>query len=90
MPVSLGVARALWVTRVFHAIAVFLLTLTGLTGDRGVIYFVGLAIVAVLLAYENAIVSEKDLSRVNTAFMTMNGIISVVYIAFLTVDLLVH
>ena len=45
--------------------------------------------VAALLAYENAIVSAKDLSRVNTAFMTMNGIISVVYIGFVTADILV-
>ena len=48
----------------------------------GVIYFLGVAVAAALLACENAIVSTRDLSRVNTAFMTMNGIIGIVYIGF--------
>ncbi len=89
LPVSLGVAPALWVTRSFHLLAVALLVAVGLEMDRGAAYYTGVAIVSALLAYENAIVSAKDLSRVNTAFMTMNGIISVVYIAFLTADLLI-
>jgi 4-hydroxybenzoate polyprenyltransferase len=90
LPVSVGVAAALWLTRLFHLAAVALLLLTGLERELGAVYFSGLAIVALLLAWENAIVSPRDLSRVNTAFMTMNGVISVVYIVFLTTDLLLH
>lgn len=87
LPASLGVGPALALTRVLHLLSVVLLIATGIAGELGTIYFVGVAVVAVLLAYENMIVSVKDLSRVNTAFMTMNGIISVVYIVFLTADL---
>lgn len=89
LPLSLGVGWALWVTRVFHLLAVALIVSEGAVRHRGVIYFAGAALVVALLAYENAIVSARDLSRVNTAFMTMNGIISVVYIAFVTGDLLI-
>lgn len=90
LPVSLGVGRALWVTRVFHLLAVALIVAVGMVFSQlGVIYFLGVAVVAALLAYENAIVSARDLSRVNVAFMIMNGIISIVYIAFLTTDIVV-
>lgn len=88
LPVSLGVGPALWVTRAFHLLAVTLMLELGVTLTLGMIYFIGVAVVAALLAYENAIVSAKDLSRVNTAFMTMNGIISVVFLAFVTADIL--
>ncbi|MDO8736482.1 MAG: UbiA-like polyprenyltransferase [Thermoleophilia bacterium] len=89
LPVSLGVARALLVTRVFHMISAVLMMEVGLVLDLGLIYYIGVGVVTWLLSYENAIVSAKDLSRVNTAFMTMNGVISVVYVAFVTADVLV-
>ena len=90
LPASLGVGRALWVTRIFHLLAVALLVVVGIEFRQlGVIYYLGVAVVAALLAYENAIVSTKNLSRINMAFMTMNGIISVIYIGFLVADLLV-
>ena len=87
LPASIGIAGALWVTRSFHLAAVALLVLVGQVEGLGVVYYAGLAVVALLLSYENAIVSPGDLSRVNTAFMTMNGVISVVYVAFLVADL---
>jgi 4-hydroxybenzoate polyprenyltransferase len=43
-----------------------------------------------LLAYEHSLVSKDDLSRLNAAFFTMNGIISVIFFVFLALDLLVH
>lgn len=89
LPVSLGVAGALLVTRGFHLLAAALMLEVGLVLDLGLIYYIGVGVVAGLLAYENAIVSAKDLSRINTAFMTMNGIISVVYAGFVTADILV-
>ncbi len=80
----------MWVTRIFHLLAVALLVVVGIEFRQlGVIYYLGVAVVAALLAYENAIVSAKNLSRINMAFMTMNGIISVIYIGFLVADLLV-
>lgn len=89
LPASLGVARALWITRAFHLLAVLLLVVMGPVFDLGLLYYIGVGVVAALLAYENAIVSAQDLSRVNTAFMTMNGVISVVFIIFLTADILI-
>lgn len=90
LPVSLGVGRALWVTRIFHLLAVALMVTVGMVFSQlEGIYFLGVAVVAALLAYENTIVSARDLSRVNVAFMIMNGIISIVYIAFLTTDIVV-
>lgn len=88
LPASLGVGPSLALTRLFHLLSVALLVAMGIVSEIGAIYFIGVAAVALLLAYENAIVSAKDLSRIGTAFMTMNGIISVVYIIFLTADLL--
>ena len=89
LPASIGVGSALWVTRVFHAVAVMLLIAVGLAFPAlGPLYYAGVGVVAALLAFENSIVSPRDLSRVNTAFMTMNGIISMVYIGFLAADLL--
>lgn len=88
LPASLGAGPALALTRVMHALAVVLLAAAGLASGLGMVYYAGVAVVAALLAYENAIVSARDLSRIDTAFMTMNGVISVVYIVFLTADLL--
>ncbi len=88
LPASIGVGKSLLVTKLFHVLAVVLLVAVGMARHLGIIYYVGVAVVAVLLAYENAIVTSRDLSRVGMAFMTMNGVISVVYIAFVTADLL--
>jgi 4-hydroxybenzoate polyprenyltransferase len=88
LPATVGVAAALWLTRLFHLGAVALLLAEGLVRESGLIYFGGLAAVAALLVYENAIVTPHNLSRVNTAFMTMNGVIAVVYIAFVVGDAL--
>ena len=87
LPVSIGIGASLWVTRAFHTAAVLLMLVLGRVEGLGAVYFAGVALCAALLAYENAIVSAGDLTRVNTAFMTMNGIISIVYITFLTLDL---
>lgn len=78
MPADLGVARALIQTRVAHALTVALLLLGGYLVGAGWPWFVAVALAAALLAYENSIVSAKDLSRVNAAFFTINGVIAVV------------
>lgn len=87
LPASLGVSRALTLTRFLHLLALLFLLAVGIAEDLGTIYYAGMAVVAALLVYENAIVTARDLSRVNTAFMTMNGVISVIYIVILAADL---
>jgi 4-hydroxybenzoate polyprenyltransferase len=81
LPAALGVARALLVARLFHVLAVaFLAALYALTPLHP-IYLAGVAGVAVLLAYEHSLVNASDLSRIDAAFFTVNGWISVGYLA---------
>jgi 4-hydroxybenzoate polyprenyltransferase len=51
---------------------------------------IGLVVVSMLLAYEHSLVSPQDISRLNAAFFTMNGVISVVFFIFMAADLLVR
>lgn len=87
IPADLGERVALWTTRGFHVAAAGLLALTGYLMDAGILYFAGVAICAILLLYENWLMRKADLAKVGVAFMTMNGIISVVYLFFTTVGL---
>ena len=82
LPARLGVARALQVARVLHAVAVLCLAALYALAPLHPVYLVGVAAVAVLLAYEHSLVSAHDLSRVDAAFFTVNGWISVGYLAF--------
>ena len=74
--------------RVFHAGTVALLVLTGLGLDVGVAYWLGVAATAALLAYEHTIVRPGDLRRLDAAFFTVNGVISIVFLAFVAVETL--
>jgi 4-hydroxybenzoate polyprenyltransferase len=89
LPVRFGIGPALMVTRVSHLIAVALLIGVGVHLGLGPLYYLGLAAVAALLGYENSIVHPDDLSRVNVAFFTLNGVISVVFLAGVLADVLV-
>lgn len=75
VPAKMGVAAALWMARGFHALTLVSLLLVGLAAELGWLYYVGVACVGVLLAVENAIVNPRDLSRVNLAFFTVNGVV---------------
>lgn len=77
LPAALGVRSALHVARAFHTLTVLALVATGIIAGMGWLYFTGVACVALLLTVENAIVRHDDLSRVNLAFFTINGLVSV-------------
>jgi 4-hydroxybenzoate polyprenyltransferase len=81
IPRRFGVAAALRITRAFHLVSVLLLVWLGIALGLGPLYYLGVAVVAALLAYENSIVSADDLSRVDMAFLTMNGVIALVFLA---------
>ncbi len=81
IPRRLGVAKALLLTRMFHVLTAGLLISVGLQADLGAIYAAGVGCVVLLLAYENSLVSAKDLSRVDVAFFTVNGLVSLVFMA---------
>jgi 4-hydroxybenzoate polyprenyltransferase len=89
VPSRFGIARALLATRVAHALSVVLLAVLGAALDVGPAYYLGLAIVAGLLLYENSIVHPDDLSRVDMAFLTMNGVIAIVFMAGVVLDAVV-
>src|SRR5215469_13096294 len=89
IPRFLGIRAALWIARGFHAVMVaFLIALLVFFG-LGKLAFVGVAVVALLLLYEHSLVHPTDLSKLNAAFFTMNGVISVVFFIFVAADLLV-
>jgi 4-hydroxybenzoate polyprenyltransferase len=83
LPARLGVGRALVVARAFHAAAVVALAAVpaAAPGRLHSLYFAGVALVALLLAFEHSLVREDDLSRVDAAFFTVNGWIGVAYLA---------
>jgi 4-hydroxybenzoate polyprenyltransferase len=88
IPRHLGIARALWIARAFHLIMLLLLIALLPTFGLGKFAVTGVAVVAVLLAYEHSLVSSHDLSKLNAAFFTMNGVISVVFFVFVAADVL--
>jgi 4-hydroxybenzoate polyprenyltransferase len=75
--------------RLAHAGTVVLLVLAGAGLDVNVWYWLGVAVTAALLAYEHAIVRPGDLRRLDAAFFTVNGVISVVFFGFVALDVLV-
>jgi 4-hydroxybenzoate polyprenyltransferase len=90
IPRNLGISRALWVARVFHIIMLLLLAALLVAFGMGKLAIAGVAVVAVLLAYEHSLVSAGDLRKLNAAFFTMNGVISVVFFVFVAGDLLLR
>src|ERR1051326_1164579 len=78
IPRYLGPRNALVTARIFHLVMIALLVAPVAAFGLGTVGFVGVGVVAVLLAYEHSLVSHRDLSRLNAAFFTMNGVISVV------------
>ena len=89
VPRAFGIRRALWIARGFHVITVALLAGMVAAFGLGKIAMVGVGIVALLLVYEHSLVKHDDLSRVNAAFFTMNGLISMGFLFFIAADVMV-
>ncbi|MDH4103407.1 MAG: UbiA family prenyltransferase, partial [Thermoleophilia bacterium] len=75
--------------RTLHAGSVALLAVAGAGLHAGVLYWLGVVATAVLLAYEHSIVRPGDLRRLDAAFFTLNGVISVVFFVFVGLDVMV-
>ena len=78
IPVRFGVARSLWISRLMHAGTIACLAMLGVLAALGPLYFGGVVAVAALLAYEQSLVSETDLSQVKRAF-DLNGYVGILY-----------
>ncbi len=88
LPAAIGIKNAFWLARALHiamfALALWLIHLFAL----GPIALAGVVVVAALLLYEHSIVSPGNLTRMNAAFFTMNGVISVIFFVFVAADIL--
>jgi len=90
VPQAYGIRSALWFSRIFHLLMLGLLLSLVMTFGLGKLAIVGVMAVALLLAYEHSLVSATDLSKLNAAFFTMNGVIAVVFFVFVAADILVR
>lgn len=86
LPARIGAERALLVSRLFHVGMAALLLWFGLLIGGGAVYYAGVGMVAAFLIYEQSLVSPTDISRVNAAFFTMNGCVSIGMLAFIALD----
>jgi 4-hydroxybenzoate polyprenyltransferase len=90
IPARLGKRRALRVSEFLHVLSAACVILAGIYGNLwSAWYWVGVAIFAGMLTYQHAIVKPNDLSRVNLAFMTANGVASVVFACFVITDIFI-
>ena len=87
IPALLGIRRALVVSAVAHATVGVLAVTIGIFWDFGILYAIGASVFLFLLLYQHSIVKSDNLSRINTAFFTSNGIASVVFSIFTVLDI---
>jgi 4-hydroxybenzoate polyprenyltransferase len=88
VPVRFGVEAAFTGARLCHVATVALLAAAGLGLPVGALYWLGVVAVAALLLYEHSLVSPRDRRRLDMAFFTMNGVISLTFVAFVLADVL--
>jgi len=81
IPARFGVARSLWMARLFHIQAWIVLLILFLVSGLGVVALVGVGLVGLLLVYQHTLVKPNDLSRMNAAFFTTNAFVSVILFA---------
>jgi len=90
IPAALGKSKALRVSELLHLLSAGCVILAGFYGNFGWLYWIGVAVFAGMLIYQHSIVKPTDLRKVNLAFMTANGIASVVFAIFVIADLFFH
>jgi 4-hydroxybenzoate polyprenyltransferase len=90
IPRYVGIPTALWIARAFHLIMVGLLVALLIAFGMGKLAACGVLAVIALLLYEHSLVRANDLSKLNSAFFTMNGVISVLFFIFVAGDLLLR
>lgn len=89
IPAWLGKSKALRVSEFLHVLSAFCVAAAGYYGNFGLLYWIGVAVFIGMLIYQHSIVKPTDLRRVNIAFMTANGIASVVFAVFVIADIFI-
>jgi 4-hydroxybenzoate polyprenyltransferase len=87
LPQAVGIPAAFWTARAMHLSMLSLLIWFGVLFHFRTLGWLGIATVALLLAYEHSLVSPRDLRRLNAAFFTMNGVIAMVFLGFVAADI---
>lgn len=87
IPVMIGKQNALMFSSMIHSLSVIVLIICGLIGGFGWVFWLGLLVFTILVVYQHLLVNPNDLSRVNFAFFTLNGIASIVFAVFFIADL---
>ncbi len=90
IPSRFGRKNAIILSSVLHTFSAILVLITGLVSSVGILYWIGSVIFIGLLIYQHLLVKPNDLSRVNFAFATMNGIASVIFAGFVVTDILIR
>ena len=80
IPAAWGEKRALTLARILHFGTVAALAAVGYAAGAGTLYVVGVGVAALLLVYEHSLVKEDDFTRLDAAFFTMNGVISMIWL----------
>jgi 4-hydroxybenzoate polyprenyltransferase len=87
IPSMLGMKKALTISECLHFLSFTAISVAGILGYFTLFYWLGVAIFAFFLAYQHTLVKPKDLSKVNRAFFTSNGIASVIFSLFVLIDI---
>jgi 4-hydroxybenzoate polyprenyltransferase len=90
LPAALGEGRAIQIARALHSLTILALALVGVGIAAGWVYALGVATVAALLVYEHSLVRVGDLSRLDAAFFTLNGVISITFFGFVLAERLLQ
>jgi 4-hydroxybenzoate polyprenyltransferase len=89
IPVLLGKKNALNLAKFLHLISIITLTFAGIMVEFGTLYWIGFWIFSALLIYQHTLIKHNDLSKINLAFFTTNGIASVIFGAFVIANILI-
>ena len=87
LPRRFGISGALWIARLFHMTMIACLVALAVTFQLGWLSLIGIGAIVLLLAYEHSLVKADDLSRVDAAFFTVNGYVSVLFFLFWAADI---
>jgi 4-hydroxybenzoate polyprenyltransferase len=90
VPSTFGEAPALGIARLLHFTTVAALAIAGLGAGAGALYFAGVLVAGMLLLYEHSLVKADDFTRLDAAFFTMNGVISIVFFGFVFTERLLR
>jgi 4-hydroxybenzoate polyprenyltransferase len=90
IPAAFGEPRALSIARGLHVVTVAALAVAGVGAAAGLLFFIGVAVAAGLLLYEHSLVKADDFTRLDAAFFTMNGVISIVFLGFVLTERLLR